>query len=60
MEAILKNIYFYSTIKAWIDETPDVTIVGTVTSKTSNYIEISDENGYTQIINLDKIFAVVY
>jgi hypothetical protein len=56
----MKDIFLYSTLDSWVEESPDATIRGIVHSKNSNFIEISDEKGYTQIINLDKLFAVVY
>jgi hypothetical protein len=56
----MREIFLYSTINSWVDETPDATIRGVVNIKTDSYIEFTDENGYTQIINLDRLFAVVY
>jgi hypothetical protein len=56
----MKDIYFYETMDSWINENPTTSIRGNVLSKNQNYIEISDENGFTQIININKIFAVVY
>lgn len=57
---MIKDIYFYSNIQSWLNESPDATIKGTIISKSSGFIEIQDENGYTQIINLDKLYAIVY
>jgi hypothetical protein len=57
---LVKDIYFYINISSWLSETPDGVLKGAVISKTGNYLEILDENGYTQIINLEKLFAVVY
>lgn len=57
---MIKDIYIYTTINSWVAETPDATIRGTVNSKENGYIEILDENGFTQIINIDRLFAVVY
>jgi hypothetical protein len=56
----MRDIYIYSTIRAWIDEKPDTVIKGRVKEKTPGYIEIEDENGYTQIIVLAHVFAIVY
>jgi hypothetical protein len=56
----MKNIYMYLTFNSWISETPDAEIRGNVVKVSSNIIEITDEQGYTQIINLDNLFAVVY
>lgn len=56
----MKDIYFYETMDAWINENPSTSIKGYVLSKNNNYIEISDENGFVQIINISKLFAVVY
>lgn len=59
-EGIMKDIYIYTTIRSWLDETPDATIRGKILDVETNYIQILDENGYTQIIMLDKLYAVVY
>ena len=56
----MKEIYFYETMDNWINENPSTSIKGYIVSKHESYIEISDENGYTQIININKLFAVVY
>jgi len=56
----MKDIYFYETMEAWIGEKPSTSVKGYVVSKNQNYIELSDENGFTQIININKLFAVVY
>jgi len=56
----MKDIFFYETMDAWIKENPTTSIKGYVLSKNQCYIEISDENGFIQIININKIFAVVY
>jgi hypothetical protein len=56
----MKDIYLYSTIDSWISEAPDATVRGIVNNKTTHFIEIVDENGYTQIINLDRVFAIVF
>ena len=56
----MKEIYIFSTLKSWLDDKADTSIKGTVISKDKNYIEIHDENGYTQLINLSMVFAIVY
>lgn len=56
----MKDIYFYENLEAWINENPSTSIKGYIVSKNQNYIEISDENGLTQIININKLFALVY
>lgn len=56
----MKNIYIYESISSWNAETPEATIKGYVVNKINGIIEITDENGFTQLINLAKIFAVVY
>ena len=56
----MKEIYFYENIMDWINESPSTSIKGIVVSKNESYIEISDENGYTQLININKLYAVVY
>ncbi|MCX7746755.1 MAG: hypothetical protein N2645_07680 [Clostridia bacterium] len=56
----MKDIYIYASIQTWISETPDAVVKGFINSKNQNYIEITDDHGYTQILNLDKVFAVVY
>ena len=56
----MKDIYIYTNFNSWVDSEPEAVIKGTVTSKTEHLIEIIDEDGLTQIINLDRLFAVVY
>jgi hypothetical protein len=56
----MKEINIYASLGSWLDEKPEATIKGTVKSKTDHTIEIEDEEGYTQIIVLGKLFAVVY
>jgi hypothetical protein len=56
----MKDIFFYDTMEAWINETPSTSLKGYIVSKNDNYIEISDSNGYTQLININKLFAVVF
>lgn len=56
----VKDIYIYSTLEAWLREEPDTVIRGSVNSKGNNWIEIVDENNLYQIINLDRLFAIVY
>lgn len=56
----MRDIYIYATIHSWLTEKPEGNFKGNVTSKGNGYIEIMDEHGYTQIINLSQVFAVVY
>ncbi len=56
----MKEINIYTHIESWLDESPDAVVKGVVARKDNGYIEITDENGYTQILNLSKLFAVVY
>lgn len=56
----MRDIFIYMSIKSWLGEKPEGTIKGTVMSKENGLLEIRDENGYTQIINLAQTFAVVY
>lgn len=56
----VKDIYIYTTIDAWLREEPDTVIKGSVNSKGNNWIEIIDENDLHQIINIEKLFAIVY
>jgi hypothetical protein len=56
----MKEIYIYASLSSWIDESPEATIKGIVNNKSTNHIEILDENGFTQIINIDKLYAIVY
>ncbi|MCX7920594.1 MAG: hypothetical protein N3B21_01010 [Clostridia bacterium] len=55
-----KDIYIYTSFNSWLKEEPDATIRGSVSNKYDSYIEILDESGLTQIINIEKVFAVVY
>ena len=55
-----KQINFYFSVDSWLEENPDTSITGVVVSKGDGYIEIQDNDGYTQIINISKLFAVVY
>lgn len=57
---ITKDIYIYIDAQGWIEDKPSTVLKGTVASRSDGYIEILDENGYTQILNLAKLFAVVY
>lgn len=54
------EIYVYSNIASWNNEKPDAEIKGRIALKTDKFIEIQDDGGYRQIIELDKVFAVVY
>ena len=56
----MKDIYFYVSIGSWQNEQPDAVVKGEVVSKSNGFIEIKDEAGFTQIVNLDRLFAIVY
>jgi hypothetical protein len=55
-----KEINIYVSFESWNREMPDSVIRGSVVEKSDGYIVVADENGYTQIINLNKLYAVVY
>jgi hypothetical protein len=55
-----KEINIYLTFDSWMDEKPDAVIRGIVKFKGDSHVEIQDENGFTQIMNLNKLFAIVY
>lgn len=57
---VTKDIFIYTDVESWIEDKPGTVLKGTVTSRSDGYIELLDENGYTQILNLAKLFAVVY
>jgi hypothetical protein len=56
----MKEIFLYTNIGSWLDEKPDATINGTIRDRTDRILVIEDQEGYTQIVNLDKLFCVVY
>lgn len=56
----MKDINIYADINSWLDESPTAVIRGYVSSKNDTFVEIVDENGYTQLLNMTKLFAVVY
>ena len=56
----MKEIFIYTNFSSWLEEKPDAVIKGTVTRNYEGYIEVRDENGLTQLINMEKLFAVVY
>lgn len=56
----MREIFIYMSIKSWLAEKPEGSLKGNVSSKGNGFIEIMDEHGYTQIINLSQVFAVVY
>lgn len=56
----MKDIYIYITPENWNKDKPEVTIFGNIINKGENYVEVKDDKGYTQIINLQKVFAIVY
>ncbi len=57
---MIKDINIYTSVNSWLKEDPETVIRGEVKSRGDGWIEISDENGYTQIINMNELFAVVY
>lgn len=54
------EINLYMKFESWYGESPDAVIRGSIIEKNDKYIEILDENQYTQIIMLDKFFAITY
>ncbi|MCE1246966.1 MAG: hypothetical protein LWY06_09995 [Firmicutes bacterium] len=56
----MREIYIYSNIGSWEKEKPDGVLKGQIVEKHDTFIEIVDENGWRQIIVLDKVFAIVY
>ena len=56
----MKDIYLYGSMDSWLDEKPDAILKGIVTDKKEAVVTIQDENGYTQIININRLFAIVY
>jgi len=56
----MKEINIYECFDSWLSETPDAVIKGKVKRNDGICIEILDENNYTQLINLQKIYAIVY
>lgn len=56
----MRDINIYTSFESWVDEAPDTVLKGNVFNKGNGYIEIVDENGLTQILNINKLFAVVY
>lgn len=55
-----REINIYATIDAWLKEDPDAVINGEVKGRGDGWVEIADENGFTQIINIHELFAIVY
>lgn len=56
----MRDINIYLSFDSWMDETPDAVIRGTVISRGEGFMEIHDVNGLTQVLNLNKLYAVVY
>ncbi|MDA8235155.1 MAG: hypothetical protein M0Z31_10215 [Clostridia bacterium] len=56
----MKDIYIYESIDSWLKEEPEATLKGYVQRHTDLLLEIRDDKGFTQFINLSKLFAVVY
>lgn len=56
----MSEINIYISFESWYKEMPDATINGTVINQKDNIIEIADNEGFTQIINVDRCFAITY
>lgn len=56
----MREINIYQNMESWLKETPNAVIKGTVKFRNDSFVEIYDENGFTQIINLNQLFAIVY
>ncbi len=56
----MKDIYLYASIESWLREEPDATVKGYVQRHSDYLLEVKDEKGFVQLINLAKLFAVVY
>lgn len=56
----MKDIFLYSTLDSWLREEPDATLKGYVQRHSDYLLEVKDEKGFIQLINLSKLFAVVY
>ena len=56
----MNEIAIYSDIRLWLVDEPDTVIKGEIVSRREGIIEIYDELGFTQIININKIYAVVF
>lgn len=56
----MTDINIYITFESWYKERPDATISGTIMNQKDNIIEIVDNEGFTQIINIDKCFAITH
>ena len=54
------EVYLYLTYDSWYRENPDATIKGRIIEKNPSYIEILDENNYTQMLMVNKFFAITY
>lgn len=57
---MVKDIYLYTTLENWLREEPDATLKGYVQKHSDYLLEIKDEKGFIQLVNLSKLFAVVY
>lgn len=56
----MSEINIFITFESWYKERPDATISGTISNRRDKIIEILDNEGYTQIINIDRCFAITY
>ncbi len=55
-----RDIYIYGSMQSWLDEAPDAVLRGTVSNIGPTMIEVVDENNLHQLINIERLFAVVY
>ncbi len=56
----MKDIYIYASLQSWLGEEPEATIKGTVLKHSDFVLQVKDEKGFVQYLNLSKLFAVVY
>lgn len=56
----MRQIYIYLKFESWMNEKPDAEFKGRVVKHDGKIVEISDDQGYTQLINMDNIFSIVW
>lgn len=54
------ELNLYVKFESWYSEDPDAVVRCSIVEKNDKFIEILDENQYTQILMLDKFFAITY
>lgn len=54
------ELNLYIKYESWYRDSPDAVIKGRIIERNEKFIEILDENNYTQILMLDKFFAITY